>query len=216
MDKDLLERLIVENQSDRITDLLNNNNGLARELTSQGISPIILASFYNRPEIAKIIASYCTNLNIYEAIAIGDQEIVLNLLLENPGLVNEFSNDGFPPLVLASLFGFFNLVDTLISNGANLELPTENGFVVYPLHAACAGNHLKVVQLLLQNGAKPNVVQSSGLTPLHIAAEYGNIEMIIELLENGALTHFKMENGKTASQLAKEKGHVEISEILSN
>jgi ankyrin repeat protein len=102
-----------------------------------------------------------------------------------------------------------------VLKGAEVNLPSKNGFNVFPLHSAVAGNFVNIGKMLIENGAEVNIAQQSGLTPLHSAAQNGNVELIILLLENGASIDTRMEGGKLAADLAKEKGYHEIAEILS-
>ena len=56
-----------------------------------------------------------------------------------------------------------------------------------PLHVAC-GRFLDhgIVQLLLDHGADPNVVDEDGMTPLHAACIIGNVETASYLIKSGA------------------------------
>jgi len=46
-----------------------------------------------------------------------------------------------------------------------------------PLHFACIGGNLKVVQLLLKKGAAVEARNVLGLTPLHCASDMGFVEV---------------------------------------
>lgn len=52
------------------------------------------------------------------------------------------------------------------------------------LHRAAYCGHLAVVQLLLQHGANPLLVDADGLTALHKAVEGGQLEAARVLVEN--------------------------------
>ena len=54
-----------------------------------------------------------------------------------------------------------------------------------PLHQAACKGHIIVVQLLLDRGADPNAVDSSGRTPLCMAAFHGGKEIVQLLLNAG-------------------------------
>ncbi len=211
---DLLESLIGEGQENAIKELLSQHPHLANETTSLAVSPIMLAAYYKKFAIASLIASYKKDLTSFEAVAIGNIVFLNELIVKNGSVINDYSEDGFTALGLACLFGNLDIVQFLVQQNADVNLPTNNGFNVFPIHAACAANHLPIVKVLLNAGAKVNVVQQSGLSPLHIAAEFGNIEMIISLLENGAETNCRMEGGKLPADIAAEKGYAEIADIL--
>jgi uncharacterized protein len=215
MDQDLLEEYILTSNAIELHALLNSNPKLATQKTSQLISPLLLCCYYKKPELADIIIKHIPEISIFEASAIGKNDYVTNALSENAGLIHEFSEDGFTPLSLASYFGNEDVIRTLLLNGADPNIPSRNGFNVYPIHSAVASNYTMIAKMLLEAGADINVVQKSGATPLHSAASNGNIELLIVLLEAGAIVDAKMEDGKTAAEKAFEKGFIEIAKILS-
>ena len=215
MDQDLLEEYILTGNAIELHALLNSNPKLAMQKTSQLISPLLLCCYYKKPELADIIIKHIPEISIFEASAIGKNNYVTTALSENPGLIHEFSEDGFTPLSLAAYFGNEDVIRTLLLNGADPNIPSRNGFNVYPIHSAVASNYTMIAKMLLEAGADINVVQKSGATPLHSAASNGNIELLIVLLEAGAIVDAKMEDGKTAAEKAFEKGFIEIAKILS-
>jgi len=215
MDQDLLEEYIITGNAIELYALLNSNPKLATQKTSQLISPLLLCCYYKKPELADIILKYVTEVSIFEAAALGKNDRITNAVTENPSQVHEFSDDGFTPLSLAAYFGNEDVIRTLLLAGADPNIPSRNGFNVYPIHSAVASNYTMIAKMLLEAGADINVVQKSGATPLHSAAHNGNIELLIVLLEAGAIVDAKMEDGKTAADKAFEKGFIEIAKILS-
>jgi ankyrin repeat protein len=103
----------------------------------------------------------------------------------------------------------------LVLKGADVNQPSNNGFNVFPLHSAAAGNYTNISRMLIENGAQVNIKQQAGATPLHSAAQNGNLELLVLLLENGADVNARMEGGKLPADVAREKGFDEIAEILS-
>lgn len=214
MDITHLETLIENGQLDEIISLLQSQPQLATQLTSHQISPLLLACYYQKPDVAKAILEFVPELNLFEACAVGKFDEVTFLILKNPKLINSFSEDGFTPLGLACYFGHDEIARFLVLKGAEINVPSNNGFNVFPIHSAVAKNHYNIAKMLLNNGAYPNVCQKSGVAPLHSAAQLGNIEMIILLLEHGAEVTLRMEGGKLPADLAAEKGFHEIADIL--
>jgi len=211
----LLEEYIESGNASAIDNLLHTNPTLCQQKTSHDISPLLLACYYNKHQIVKIILQHTQEINIHEAAAAGLTEVVSEVLEEDPNLLNHFSEHGFTPLGMATHFGNTDIVRYLLLKGADVNLPSQNGYNVYPLHAAVSNNFEEIAKMLVEAGAEVNVLQSSRTTPLHTAAQNGNIELLILLLENGARVDIKNDFGKTPADLAEEKGFIEIAKILS-
>lgn len=211
----LLEEYIQSGNNIALTDLLNTNPALVQHQTSLKVSPLMLSCYFKKPEITKIILTHLAELTIFEAASANKLDAVAKHLHQNPALINEFSEDGFTALGLTAYFGNEDITRYLLLNGTDVNLPSKNGFQVFPLHSAVAGNHSMTAKMLLEAGANVNVQQMSGITPLHSAAQNGNIELIILLLEAGANVMAEMEGNKTPSHLAAEKGFLELAKILA-
>jgi ankyrin repeat protein len=91
-------------------------------------------------------------------------------LIKYGGNVTIAATDGSTPLGLACANGHYGAARLLISQGASvLTLP----MVKTPLHYAAAGGFVKVIHLLLENGAYINAVTKLGKTPIMEACEKG-------------------------------------------
>ncbi|WP_443939586.1 ankyrin repeat domain-containing protein [Pedobacter sp. MW01-1-1] len=209
-----LEEQIEAGNLETVKEILVSHPKLATTETSHRVSPLLLACYYQKPEIADIIAEFVDQLTLFEACAIGKFDVATLLIFQHPENINAFSEDGFTPLGLACYFGHEKLAQFLVLKGADVNLASKNGFNVFPIHSAVAANNYTITKMLLDNGAYPNVCQKAGLAPLHTAAQLGNIELIILLLEHGAEVGLRMEGGKLPADLAAEKGFREIAEIL--
>lgn len=214
MQQTLLEELIVNDDIEGIRKLLVENPSLATESTSHGVSPLMLSCFFNKANVTKLLLEYLKEITLFEAASVGKFDEVAHQIYQKPDEINEFSDDGFTALGLACYFGKEEVARYLVLKDADVNLPSKNGFNVFPLHSAVAGNFFNISKMLIENKAHVNIVQQSGLTPLHSAAQNGNIELIILLLEKGADPTIRMEGGKLPADLAKEKGYLEIAEIL--
>lgn len=214
MSLSLLEEYIETGNSLAIEDLLNGNPNLSKQKTSHEISPLLLACYYNKPQIVKALLKHIDELTIHEAAAANLLEQVQAMIGDQPGSLDEVSEHGFTPLGMATHFGNEDVVRFLLSSGADPNIQSQNGYNVYPLHAAIGSGFDSIAKMLIEAGAEVNVLQASRTSPLHLAAQSGNIDLIILLLENGAFVTVKNDMGKTASDLAAEKGHTEIATIL--
>ncbi|XP_019638494.1 PREDICTED: ankyrin repeat and SOCS box protein 4-like isoform X2 [Branchiostoma belcheri] len=69
------------------------------------------------------------------------------------------------PLFLAASLGHHQLVNFLLRQGADVNLPPKAWKL--PIHAACEGGHSECVRLLLKHGADAEATDEDGLRPLH-------------------------------------------------
>lgn len=210
-----LETLIETDNREAIFNLLTSSPQLADVETSHGMSPVLLACYYRKPEIAATIANFSNHITLFDLCALGNLKATIRFLDQFPNAVHRFSKDGFTPLGMAAYFGHEEIVRLLIQKGADVNVPANNGFQVYPLHSAVSGKNYRISKILIDAGADVNVQQKAGFTPLHAAAQLGDIELIVLLLEYDAAIDATMEDGKRPADLAKEKGFMEIAEILA-
>ena len=164
---------------------------------------------------ANLLIKYLDEISLFEAAAAGKFDVVAHLVYQHPEAVNYYAEDGFTPLGLACYFGHYEIARYLVLKGADVNLPSNNGFGVYPLHSAAAGNYTDIARMLIENNAQVNVKQQAGATALHSAAQNGNVDLLILLLEHGADVNIRMEGGKLPADLAREKGFAEIAEALA-
>jgi ankyrin repeat protein len=204
---------IKEGNKDEVERRLLQEPGLihARE---NGLSPILIAAYHHKPVIASFLADKTVAVNIFEAAATGKINNIIRLLARDPQLVNAYAEDGFQPLGLACFFGHLDSAEYLVKAGAPINAPSRNGLKAAPIQSAAAGGHFKIVKMLLEHGADPNVREQEGYTPLHAAAQNGDEEMIRILLYGGADLTIKSNNGKTPLDLAMEADHTKATLIL--
>ncbi|RCH54100.1 hypothetical protein DJ568_14560 [Mucilaginibacter hurinus] len=214
MSAEKLEQLIADADLQGIGELLAANRSLVKSRTSHNVSPLMLSCYYKRPEVTSLLLKYIDDINLFEAAATGRLDVLTQLLSRHPEAVDYHAEDGFTPLGLAAYFGQYEIARYLVEKGADINLPSNNGFNVFPLHSAAAGNFTDIAVLLIENGAQVNIKQQAGVTPLHSAAQNGNVDLLILLLEHGAEVDIRMEGGKLPADLAREKGYADIAEIL--
>lgn len=215
MQQSYLEELIIKEDEAAIKAYLLSNPNALNETTSLDVSPLMLSCYYKKPAVTKILVEHTKELNFFEAAAANKFDVVAYKIFQNPEVINDYFSDGFTALGLASYFGNEEIARYLVLKGADVNLPSNNNYRVFPLHSAVAGNFTNIARMLIENDANVNITQMAGITPLHSAAQNGNIEIIIMLLEKGALVDARMEGGKLPADLANEKGFKEIAAILT-
>jgi ankyrin repeat protein len=131
---------------------------------------------------------------------------------------------GETPLMEAARWGHIDLVRKLIESGAVVNATTTEMWTA--LHAACVGEHSKIVELLLTHKSNPNIYSChrnydeefgwhfSG-TPLHITAVNGNVSVAELLLAAGAMVSPSWDlDLRTPIFYAAAYGHHEIISCL--
>ncbi len=179
-----------------------------------GLSPILIAAYNGQGEIASFLADKTIVLSIFEAAATGKINHVIRLLARDPELVNAYAEDGFQALGLASYFGHYDTAEYLAKAGATINSPARNDLKAAPIHSAASGKHHRIVKMLLEKGADPNLREQGGFTPLHAAAQNDDLDTVRALLLGGADLTLKSNDGKTALDIAMDTGNEKAAALL--
>jgi ankyrin repeat protein/thymidine kinase len=175
--------------------ILKSKRWLANSSTDE-LSALEKAVLNERLDIVKLLLKYGAQLNIYNqdmpilstAAAIGNTEIVIELLKASYKQQKLQDFDRSRALLQAVLHGHLTTVITLLNMGVDPNIVDENG--MSPLHYAvtCAvhKNRTSLVQILLENGADPNLESKNSGRILTIAISTNNIEAVVNLLKAGA------------------------------
>ena len=140
----------------------------------------------------------------------GNIEIVSELLQNgvSPDLI---SRSGLSSLVAASEAGHANIVELLLSRGAQVDLRIDN---IIGASALMVADNTEIVHLLLKHGAQVDFQDYNGETALMAASRNGNIGKIRVLLKNNARINFQAKNGMTALVRASCHGNTEAVRVL--
>ena len=95
--------------------------------------------------------------------------------------VNSQDKDGYSALYWAVFSNHTDIVDKLISNGADVNVRTDHYWT--PLHAAAHNSNTAMIKFLLQRGADPFTKNNRGETALDVARTFLREEEIQQLLE---------------------------------
>ena len=213
MQEQLFDAIKAGNQ-DEARRLVRENPALLEARDANGASPILIAVYYQKLDVAKALADAAGSLDMFEAAALGRVDRIKQLLREDPSLASAYAPDGFYPVGLAAFFGHLEAVKTLIAAGASIHAAATNAFKVQAIHAAVASKNIEIVRAVLEAGADPNAAQQQGFRPIHEAGSGGSRELAELLLKYGADPTLKGDNGKNAIDLAREKGHADFADWL--
>ena len=129
-----------------------------------------------------------------------DEEVknIVKFLLDSGADVNEEADCGPPPYMGLVSTCVWKRFDSYWIAAQNWKPTTLMGYTPLIFAAKSRGDHMKVVKLLLDRGAKVNVAQSeSGITALHWACLRGKLETVRLLLDHSAVLEAKTEDNET-------------------
>ncbi|XP_022915971.1 ankyrin repeat domain-containing protein 49-like [Onthophagus taurus] len=110
----------------------------------------------------------------------GELNDLKRLIEANAELINIVDKDGYSPLHRACYGNHIEMVEYLLTKGANIGSKTQMKWE--PLHSCCQWSHTQCAIRLLQEGADVNAISDGGQTPLHVAANHGACYDMIQLL----------------------------------
>ena len=200
--KELIEA-VQKGDAKAVAALLDEDRSLLTA-KSGNVPAILLALYHQHPEIAQEFTKRGAKLTLPEACAVGDRKRAIEMLDQDPSLVNAYSDDGYPILGLAIFFKHPELARELIERGADVNAAAKNPQRVAPVHAAVSLGDFETMRLLLERGANPNAQQESNFTALHGAAAHGDVEMTKLLLQFGADPKALTSDGKDAAGVAEK------------
>lgn len=105
------------------------------------------------------------------------------------------------------------IASALITAGANVNYEAAGRETA--LHVAAFYGYTKLVNLLIQNGANPNIpLDQNGFTPLHEAIRKGHVDVAKYLVASGANVSDMTKDGRTAIMMARRLGYEELAHWL--
>ncbi len=213
-----LQTAISSGNTAELEQLLVAEPGLATATSEQGVSMILWALYRGMRDAAAAIAGHKSELDLFEAAALGLTGRVSSLLRDDPAAISALTADGFPALGLAVFFGQPACAALLLAAGADAGQAAANSMRVAPIHAACTHRDeelaCSLAHLLLAFGADPNARQQAGYTPLHSAAHRNQARLIRLLRAAGADPLVANDAGDTAIDLARKEQSAEALRAL--
>ena len=188
---------------DKVRSLLESDPSLLESKNDEGLTPLICACRARQVKIANFLLTKGANVNV-----------TTNFYRFTPLHYACFSDPSQDSVV--------TLTQHLIEQGSDVNVQGYNGMT--PLHRAAQLNNLKIVKLLLEHGANPNIYDTydgpvgpgyiSG-SVLDVAINYGRGEEVAKfLVENGVTINRRDHFGNTELHLAALNGYTSLANCL--
>jgi ankyrin repeat protein len=142
----------------------------------------------------------------FEAIKAGERQVVKASLDEDPALIREWTDEGIPPVALATYYNEPEIAEMLVERGAEVDV-----FV-----AAMLGKIDRLGELLQADPSLAGAYSEDGWTALHLAAFFGHVEAVRMLIDAGSDVGAVSRNdqGNTALHASLPGAHLQIAEML--
>ncbi|XP_025072509.1 ankyrin repeat domain-containing protein 27 isoform X2 [Alligator sinensis] len=180
----------------------------------RGYTPLHIAAIYGQASLVDVLVSkgavvnamdYHGSTPLHLACQKGYQNITL-LLLHYKASTDVQDNNGNTPLHLACTYGHEDCVKALVYydvHSCKLDIGNEKGDT--PLHIAARWGYQGIIEVLLQNGANPNIQNRMKETSLQCALN----SKILSLMELNYLT-FEREQTTSESPVRSPRCSVDI------
>lgn len=147
-DLDLFEASAV-GRIDRVRIALADDPDAVRQMSPDGFTALHLASFFGKPEIARLLIDSGAGVGTYTT--------------------NDFANQ---PLHAAAAGRHIEVCRVLLAAGADVNATQHGGYT--PLHEAAQHGDVEMVELFLSAGADPTIAVMDGGTPADLAEAAGH------------------------------------------
>lgn len=143
-------------------------------------------------EVIKKTLKEDLNKKLYNAISNNNADLVKELILKGVK-VNQKRNlsyelKGVTPLIFASYYGYTEVANLLITNGADVNAKDNDGWIAL-LYTSREG-YKELNELLIDNGSninlKGNSKNNKGYTALMLASWNGHYDIVSSLISKGA------------------------------
>ncbi|MGA3088795.1 MAG: ankyrin repeat domain-containing protein [Terriglobales bacterium] len=210
--------LLTTGDAVALSRFLEQNPTASEARDANGVTLLMQSLYRGQRELAELIASKKSALDLFEATSLGRLDRI-QVCLDQAGAreangVSARSSDGFTALHFACFFRQPEAARLLLASGAAPDAVATNSMQVMPLHSAASARNLEAARLLLEHGAPVNARQQGGWTPIHAAAGNGDRALVELLLKHHADPQLANDEGKTPAMTARESGHDEIAALL--
>jgi ankyrin repeat protein len=169
-----------------------SRNGVTAMQTAAGmINPSTRDQNAEIRQTVALLAEHGAPVDLFSAVAIGDEPAVARLLAADLALANSRGPDGYPALHFAVGMNYGGIVAALLKAGAGVDIRNKSTHTgagdETALHCAAFWGRYEIAQQLIAAGADVNARTDRGDTPLNEAMRLGSATVAQLLRENGAV-----------------------------
>ncbi|XP_046326546.2 ankyrin repeat domain-containing protein 50-like [Haliotis rufescens] len=160
---------------------------------SNNETPILKAAWQGHHQVVELLVERGADLSVVDVVGDnilhracdgGHLDIMKLVLTYTTGCVNGKGYCGKTPLMTAVGSGCREMVELLVSKGADVSLVDNRGDNI--LHLACDGGHYEIMKYVLSQPIDINSRGRKGRTPVSWAARHGHTAMFNLLVNRGA------------------------------
>ncbi|HVV68540.1 MAG TPA: ankyrin repeat domain-containing protein [Gammaproteobacteria bacterium] len=143
--------------------------------------------------------------------------IAVKIFLAQPGIDVNCSKDNLSALMLASSYGYFSIVELLLTHpGIQIDRMDHfhNTALIYAAQRSFNDNENLILKMLLTHGADENHTNKAGDSALIFASSSNRAARVEILLKHGVNVDHANDDGETALIRACSCGHLTIVPIL--
>jgi ankyrin repeat protein len=138
----------------------------------------------------------------------------LSVLAQHGADLSKAAKDGTAPIHLACQNGRYASLEVLLDNHVDSNLRVANEIGDTPAIIATQIGHVKLLALLLDRKADPNLANRYGTTAAHIACQNGHLKCLQLLRERNANLDSQNEDGETPLDIARMFKRLECIDLL--
>lgn len=179
------------------------------------LTPVFISSRRGDVEILKILRRFGADLTkeLRDTMLTGDVTTIKSLIIAGADVNTKIDSMHISPLHVATRRDSVELVDILLSNGANILAKDKRGAT--PIHIALSGNFEKSGHFLFQRLAN---YHSEWLSKADLAFDASRGTSLTLLEQIILVSNFDVNKsnyaGNTLLHIASEKGHIDIVKML--
>lgn len=166
--------------------------------------------------IVALLKKYGASVDLFTAVATGDETEVARLLKEDPQSASSRGPDGYPALHFAVGMDYRGILKALLAAGCDVDIRNRSeiqGSVgETALHCAAFWGRDDIAMMLIDAGAEVNALTDGKATPLHDAARMGSVKIAKMLLDHGAKPDAHDNEGETPLDWSRELRRYRVDE----